>query len=93
MLSIDNTYSVDDLRKYGERVSKLLSGEPVEWIVELKIDGVAVSLTYESGLLVLGATRGNGHVGDDITHNVRTLADVPLRLSGNSSSAACRNSR
>jgi DNA ligase (NAD+) len=82
MLSIDNTYSVDELRKYGERVSKLLSGEPTEWIVELKIDGVAVSLTYENGALVLGATRGNGFVGDDITHNIRTLDDVPLRLSG-----------
>jgi DNA ligase (NAD+) len=81
MLSIDNTYSVDELRKYGERISKLLAGEPVEWIVELKIDGVAVALTYEHGVLVLGATRGNGSVGDDITHNIRTLADVPLRLS------------
>jgi DNA ligase (NAD+) len=82
MLSIDNTYSVDDLRKYADRISKLLDGELVEWIVELKIDGVAVALTYEQGVLVLGATRGNGYVGDDITHNIRTLADVPLRLSG-----------
>jgi DNA ligase (NAD+) len=80
MLSIDNTYSVEDLRKYGDRVAKLLAGEPVEWVVELKIDGVAVSLVYEDGLLVRGLTRGNGRVGDDITHNIRTIGDVPLRL-------------
>jgi DNA ligase (NAD+) len=80
MLSIDNTYSADDLRKYGRRIEKLLPGETVEWVVELKIDGAAVSLTYEGGRLVQAATRGNGEVGDDITHNVRTMADVPLRL-------------
>jgi DNA ligase (NAD+) len=83
MLSIENTYSVEELRKYAERINKLLAGEPVEWIVELKIDGVAVSLTYEKGRLVQGATRGNGFIGDDVTHNVRTVMDVPLRLSGN----------
>ena len=82
MLSIENTYSVEEVRKYAERVNKLLAGEPVEWIVELKIDGVAVSLTYEKGRLVLGATRGNGFIGDDVTHNVRTVMDVPLRLAG-----------
>jgi DNA ligase (NAD+) len=82
MLSIDNTYSVEELRKYGERVAKLLAGEPVEWVVELKIDGVAVSLLYEDGVLVRGVTRGNGRTGDDITHNIRTIGDVPLRLAG-----------
>jgi DNA ligase (NAD+) len=83
MLSIENTYSVDELRAYGQRIAKQFpAGESVEWVVELKIDGVAVAITYENGLLVRGATRGNGRVGDDITHNVRTLADVPLRLSG-----------
>jgi DNA ligase (NAD+) len=82
MLSIDNTYSIDELRKYGERTARLLPGEPIEWVVELKIDGVAVSLVYEDGLLVRGITRGNGRVGDDVTHNVRTIVDVPLRLSG-----------
>ena len=82
MLSIDNTYSVEELREYGQRTSKLLKGEPIEWVVELKVDGVAVSVTYEHGLLVRAATRGNGRVGDDITHNVRTLKDVPQRLLG-----------
>lgn len=82
MLSIDNTYSVEELRKYYERVSKLLPGEPIEWVVELKIDGVAVSITYEDGLLVQGATRGDGQTGDDITHNMRTVVDCPLKLVG-----------
>ena len=82
MLSIDNTYGLDELRQYAARTAKLLSGENIEWVVELKIDGVAVSLLYENGVLVRGLTRGNGRVGDDITHNVRTVVDVPLRLSG-----------
>ncbi|MHB8899799.1 MAG: NAD-dependent DNA ligase LigA [Thermoguttaceae bacterium] len=84
MLSIDNTYSLEELRAYGERTRKLLGDEPVEWVVELKIDGVAVSLLYENQALVRGVTRGNGRVGDDITHNVRTVAGVPLRLRGSS---------
>lgn len=81
MLSIENTYSLDELKKYGERVTKLLPGETVEWVVELKVDGVAVSLIYENGLLTRGVTRGNGRTGDNITHNVRTITDIPLRLS------------
>jgi DNA ligase (NAD+) len=85
MLSIDNTYSVEDLAAWGHRVEKLLHAEggakePIRWVLELKIDGVAVSLTYEEGLLSLAATRGNGVVGDDITHNVRTIPGIPLRL-------------
>jgi DNA ligase (NAD+) len=82
MLSIENTYNADELRKFAERVAKLLPGEKIEWVVELKVDGVAVSLVYESGLLIQGATRGNGVIGDDITHNVRTIQGVPLRLIG-----------
>ncbi len=84
MLSIDNTYSLDELQRYGDRVAKLLPGEAVEWVVELKVDGVAVSLIYEDGRLTHGVTRGNGRVGDDITHNVRTIKDIPLRLLGKS---------
>ena len=84
MLSIDNTYRVDDLAPGGKRVEKLLTEAgatgPVEWVLELKIDGVAVSITYDTGLLALAATRGNGIVGDDITHNVRTIHGVPLVL-------------
>jgi DNA ligase (NAD+) len=81
MLSIDNTYSIDELKKYGERIKKLLPGEQVAWVVELKIDGVAVSVAYENGLLKQAATRGDGRTGDDITHNMRTVVDCPLRLS------------
>lgn len=82
MLSIDNTYSLDTLREYGERTQELLKGEQIEWTVEFKIDGVAAAAIYEDGQLVRGVTRGNGKVGDDITHNLRTIADVPLKLSG-----------
>jgi DNA ligase (NAD+) len=82
MLSMDNTYSLAELQKYGDRTARLLPGEKVAWDVELKIDGVAVSLTYENGLFTQGATRGDGQVGDDITHNLRTVRGVPLRLHG-----------
>ena len=82
MLSIDNTYSFDEVRKWAERTSKLLDGERVEYVVELKIDGAAVSILYENGSLVRALTRGNGRIGSDVTHNVRTIVDVPLRLLG-----------
>ncbi len=82
MLSIENTYSVEELRKYGQRIAKLLPGEQVAWVVELKIDGVAVSVTYQDGRLAQAATRGDGRTGDDITHNMRTVIDAPLELSG-----------
>lgn len=80
MLSIDNTYDLDELKRFGQRASKLLPEEDIAWVVELKIDGVAVSLVYEKGILQRAVTRGDGRVGDDITHNVRTMAGVPLRL-------------
>jgi DNA ligase (NAD+) len=80
MLSIDNTYNADELREFDRRVRKLLPGEPVEYVVELKIDGVAISLTYEQGLFKVGATRGDGERGDDVTHNLKTIRELPLRL-------------
>ena len=82
MLSIDNTYSVEELREYYERTCRLLPGEEIDWIVELKIDGAAASVIYERGELVQGVTRGNGRTGDDVTHNIRTIPDLPLRLTG-----------
>ena len=82
MLSIDNTYSAQEVRNFAQRAQKLLRDEPIEWVVEPKIDGVAVSITYESGQLVRGLTRGDGFVGDDVTHNIRTVRGVPLRLLG-----------
>ena len=84
MLSIENTYSEQELREFFARTEKLLSGEAIEWVVELKVDGVAASILYEDGLLVQAVTRGNGEVGDDITHNVRTLRGLPQRLLGES---------
>jgi DNA ligase (NAD+) len=80
MLSIDNSYSADDLREFDRRVRKLLHGEPVTYVVELKIDGVAMSLTYIDGAFAVGATRGDGEQGDDVTHNLKTIHDVPLEL-------------
>jgi DNA ligase (NAD+) len=80
MLSIDNTYNADELRAFDERVAKGLGGRNYNYVVELKIDGVASSLRYERGLLVTGATRGDGRVGDDVTANVRTIKAVPLVL-------------
>ena len=84
MLSIDNTYNTADLQAWGRRAEKLLrdAGDTraIGWVLELKIDGVAVALTYEAGRLSLAATRGNGVVGDDITHNARTIPAIPLSL-------------
>ena len=82
MLSIDNSYSPEELKEFAARTQKALPGETMEWVVELKIDGVAVSVIYENGLLVRAVTRGNGQVGDDITHNIKTVAGVPLSLVG-----------
>jgi DNA ligase (NAD+) len=80
MLSIDNSYSADDLREFDRRVRKLLPDTAVTYVVELKIDGVAMSLTYEGGIFTVGATRGDGEQGDDVTHNLKTINEVPLRL-------------
>ena len=82
MLSIDNTYNADELRKFDERVRKQLESDDFEYVVELKIDGLAVNLRYEGGKLISAATRGDGTVGDDVTSNVRTIQAVPLSLAG-----------
>lgn len=83
MLSIENTYSIAELRNFSRRTRQLLAVNKLEWVVELKIDGTAVALTYEHGDLIRAATRGDGQTGSDITHNIRTIADVPLKLVGN----------
>ena len=80
MMSLDNTYSQDEVRQFVQRVRKLLPQETLDWVVEPKIDGVAVSLRYENGRFVLGATRGDGTTGDDITANLRTIRSLPLLL-------------
>jgi DNA ligase (NAD+) len=83
MLSIENVYEEEEVRKWDQRVRKLLEpGEAVEYVVEYKIDGLALSLIYEHGHLVQALTRGDGQQGDDITHNARTIRGVPLRLLG-----------
>ncbi|MHC4067999.1 MAG: NAD-dependent DNA ligase LigA [Planctomycetota bacterium] len=82
MLSIDNTYNSDELREFDKRLRKGLAGKDYSYVVELKIDGLAVSLRYEKASLVTAATRGDGRVGDDVTANVRTIKSVPLKLNG-----------
>ncbi len=82
ILSLGNAFSAGDVRAWWERVSKLLPEDapPVTYVVEPKIDGLTVVLTYEKGVLVRGATRGDGEVGEDITPNLRTIRALPLRL-------------
>jgi len=80
MLSIDNTYSIAELQAYAARTEKLLDGEAIEWVVELKIDGAAISIVYENGLLVRAVTRGNGKIGDDIIHNRADRDRCPTSL-------------
>ncbi|MBI4580591.1 MAG: NAD-dependent DNA ligase LigA [Planctomycetes bacterium] len=80
MLSVDNTYSEGELREFDRRVAKGLGGETYQYVIDPKIDGVAISLRYEKGRLVLAATRGDGERGDDITQNARTIRAIPLQL-------------
>jgi DNA ligase (NAD+) len=80
MLSLDNTYSQEDVRDFVNRVQKLLPNEKLEWIVEPKIDGVAINLRYEQGVFTCGSTRGDGTTGDDITANLKTIRSIPARL-------------
>ena len=85
MLSLDNLFAkdgLDGLKKWITSVEKLLPGEALEWLVEPKVDGLAVSLRYEDGRLATGATRGDGETGDDITENLRTIRAIPLHISG-----------
>jgi len=80
MLSLDNTYSLEELEEFDARVRRLLEKDAVEYVVEPKVDGVAVALRYVEGRFTAGLTRGNGEEGDDITANLRTLRSIPLRL-------------
>jgi DNA ligase (NAD+) len=80
MLSLDNTYSAEELNAFDERIFKQLGTKDYDYVVELKIDGLAISLRYERGRLAIAATRGDGEVGDDVTTNVRTIKAIPLVL-------------
>lgn len=81
MMSLDNTYSPDEIRAFDARVRKNLKGEALEYVAELKFDGVSISLLYEDGRWVRGATRGNGVEGDDVSNNLRTIRSIPLTFS------------
>lgn len=81
MLSIENTYSEEELREFDKRIRRILKDvDDIEYVVELKIDGIAITLWYENGVFMRGATRGNGFRGDDVTMNLRTVKDIPLRF-------------
>jgi len=82
MLSLANAFSREDLEAWHRRVTDLLDGQPFRMVAELKIDGLAVRLVYRNGSFVLGATRGNGHTGEDVTHNLREVVSIPHRLRG-----------
>src|SRR5947199_3779305 len=81
MLSLDNTYNGDELRNWERRVHELSGRKDIEYVCELKLDGMSLALRYEDGKLVRGITRGDGNVGEDVTLNVRTVRSIPLGIS------------
>src|SRR6267378_3453286 len=83
MLSLDNTYSEEEVANFYKRMTRLLPDEKIPVVIEPKVDGVAVSVMYENGRLKYAATRGDGSVGDDITQNIKTIRSVPHELRGN----------
>ena len=80
MLSLTNSYNAEDIADWAERADKILEGEEVEFVMELKYDGVAIALQYDNGKLQRALTRGDGAIGEDITANVRTIKRIPLQL-------------
>lgn len=80
MMSLDNTYSQDEVREFVSRVQRLLPGQTLEWILEPKVDGVAINLRFENGRFTCGATRGDGTTGDDVTANLKTIRSLPHQL-------------
>jgi DNA ligase (NAD+) len=80
MLSLDNSYNIDELRAFDERCRKLAGGKAPDYVAELKIDGLSLSVHYEDGLFVRGVTRGDGFRGEDVSSNVRTIRSIPLKL-------------
>jgi DNA ligase (NAD+) len=81
MLSLSNTYSREEVEEFDKRIKKLLEGEKYEYICELKFDGVAISISYETGILTRGVTRGDGIRGDNVTNNIKTIRSLPLKIS------------
>jgi len=82
LLSLNNAFTPEEIRDFDRRVKKMLKVESLDYVVELKIDGLAVNLRYENGIFVRGATRGDGVVGEDVTLNLKTIHSIPLRLRG-----------
>ncbi len=82
LMSLDNSYDLADLKAFDERCRKLADGREFDYVAELKIDGLSVALHYENGVLVAGATRGDGTIGDDVLSNVKMIRSVPLKLNG-----------
>lgn len=80
MLSLDNSYNIEELRAFDQRCRRLADGRAFEYVAELKIDGLSMSLLYEKGILIRGLTRGDGQTGEDVTQNARTIRTVPLRI-------------
>ena len=80
MMSLDNTYSVEEMREFDARIRKALGVESVDYVLEPKVDGVSISLRYENGVLAVAATRGDGKTGDDVTANAKTIRSIPLRI-------------
>jgi DNA ligase (NAD+) len=80
MLSLDNSYNIDELRAFDQRCQRLAGGSQPDYVAELKIDGLSLSLQYQSGVLTRGVTRGDGRIGEEVTQNARTIRSVPLRL-------------
>ncbi len=85
MLSLENTYNIEELVAFDQRCQRLAEGRAVEYVAELKIDGVSISLQYEGEVLARGVTRGDGRIGEEVTQNARTIRSVPLRLRAKSS--------
>jgi len=82
MFSLENTYNHDELKAFYERVEGALPDEPLEWVIEPKVDGLSIECTYEKGHLVIGSTRGDGYIGENVTENIKTIRSVPLKLRG-----------
>ena len=86
MLSLDNSYNLEELRAFAERCQRLADGRQFDYVAELKIDGLSLSLHYEDRFLVRGVTRGDGRIGEDVTQNVRTIRSIPLKVRKNQKS-------
>jgi len=88
MLSLDNSYNIDELRAFDQRCQRLAEGRSLEYVAELKIDGLSLALHYEDQLLVRGVTRGDGRIGEDVTQNARTIRSIPLKFRAKKSPGA-----